>query len=134
MRCNILSRYLDIVTKIVSSSICNVIKQNESELANIDLQIEPIMVVNFIFILLFSASLKWLYLWNRTLNFDGGFSIIKIWNWGIIMKMKAVFLFCLIASHLNLSLVWNCAERDYSQCVITILVFMQFRGLHNFMK
>ena len=33
--------------------ICDVIKQNESELANIDFLIEPIIVFNFLCILLF---------------------------------------------------------------------------------
>ena len=56
-------------------SICDVIKQNESELTNIDFQIEPIITFNFLCILLFFASLKWLYLWNRILNFDGGFQL-----------------------------------------------------------
>ena len=32
---------------------CDEIKQNESELANIDFEIEPIMVFNFLCILLF---------------------------------------------------------------------------------
>ena len=33
--------------------ICDVIKQNESELANIDFEIEPIIVFNFLCIFLF---------------------------------------------------------------------------------
>ena len=33
--------------------ICDVIKQNESELANIDFEIQPIIAFNFLCILLF---------------------------------------------------------------------------------
>ena len=56
--------------------VCYVIKQNESELADIDFQIEPITVFNFLCILLFLASLKGLYLWNQMLNFDRVFSVV----------------------------------------------------------
>ena len=37
----------------VTGHICDVIKQNELELANVDFEIEPIIVFNFLCILLF---------------------------------------------------------------------------------
>ena len=51
-----------ILQEVLRLDICDAIKQNESKLADIDLQIEPKVVFNFLCILLFLASLKWLYL------------------------------------------------------------------------
>ena len=45
--------------------ICDV----KSELAIIDFEIQPIIAFNFLFLSLFWASLKWLYLWNCMLSF-----------------------------------------------------------------
>ena len=59
---------------------CDVFKENEWELANIDFEIEPIIVFYFHCILLYLASQKWLYLWNCKFNFDGGFNRIQLQN------------------------------------------------------
>ena len=63
-------------TQVGKIIICDVIKQNELELANIDFYIELIIAFNFLCILSFWASLKWLYLWNRLLNFYVIFNMI----------------------------------------------------------
>ena len=71
------------------------IKQNESEIPNINFKIEQIIVFNF------------LYLWNWMLNFDG-FSVWKLWYWGMQWNWKLSYFFfssdsyCLIASQMSL--------------------------------
>ena len=54
--------------------LCDVIKQNESELANIDFKIQSIITSNFLCIFMFWAALKCWYLLNQKSNFDGGFT------------------------------------------------------------
>ena len=95
--------------KLINCRLCDVIKQNESELANVDFEIRLKIAFNFVCIVLFWASLKWLlYLWNHKINFDGvSFSRINHGQgqWSIWYNLKLfvfVFLsldsFCLIAS------------------------------------
>ena len=56
-------------------------------------------------LILFWVSLKWLYLWNRMLNFYRDFSVILLWCWGIQWNDVSFFSssdsFCLIASQLH---------------------------------
>ena len=54
--------------------ICDVIKQNESELANIAFKIQLIISLNFLCILLFWASPNLWFLLNRKSNSDGIFT------------------------------------------------------------
>ena len=67
-----------ICTKSLSKSlgICDVIKQNESELTVIEFLDRANNSIQFplYFIVL---SITKLYLWNHTFNFDGVFSMIK---------------------------------------------------------
>ena len=89
-------------------NICDVIKQNELELAIIDFEIQPIIALNSLCISLFWASLTLLYLWNLMINFDGGFSKI-CWGWGIHKTWKLYFylfsssdsFWLMIASHIG---------------------------------
>ena len=54
-------------------SICDVIKQNQSEVGNVDFKIEPNKAENVFCFLLFLASFICSYLWNRLTNFNGVF-------------------------------------------------------------
>ena len=58
--------------------ICEVIKQNESYVGNIDFEIHPTIVWNSFCILLFSAGQNCLYLLNRKSDFDKVFSKTKL--------------------------------------------------------
>ena len=49
---------------------CDVIKQNQSEVGNIDFTIQPNKAENFFCFLLFLASFNWSYLWNHSINFN----------------------------------------------------------------
>ena len=51
---------------------CDVIKQNQSELRNIDLKMEPNKAEN-VFCFLYFGIFKCSYLWNRLTNFNGVF-------------------------------------------------------------
>ena len=53
--------------------ICDVIKQNQSEVGNIDFKIEPNKAENVFCFLLFLASLNCSYLRNQLTNFQWGF-------------------------------------------------------------
>ena len=50
--------------------ICDVIKQNQSELGNIDFEIEPNKAENVFCFLLFLASVNCSYLWNQLTDFN----------------------------------------------------------------
>ena len=50
-------------------TICEVIKQNDSELANIDFEMKQITAFIFLCMLLFWAALKRLHLWNHKVVF-----------------------------------------------------------------
>ena len=50
--------------------ICDVIKQNQSEVGNIDFKIEPNIAENIFCFLLFLASFNCSYLWNQLTNFN----------------------------------------------------------------
>ena len=52
---------------------CDVIKQNQSEVGNIDFKIEPNKAENIFCFLLFLASFNCSYLWNQLTNFNGFF-------------------------------------------------------------
>ena len=70
--------YAQKVTKLVNiekcgpllSSICDVIKQNESELANTAFKIKPNKAYSFFCVLLFVQSFNCLYLWNQFVGFS----------------------------------------------------------------
>ena len=49
---------------------CDVIKQNQSEVGNIDFKIEPHKAENVLCFLLCLASFNCLYLWNKLPNFN----------------------------------------------------------------
>ena len=55
-------------------SICDVIKQNESELANTVFKIQPNKADRFFCFLLFVQSFNCLYLWNQLPNLSGVFT------------------------------------------------------------
>ena len=59
-------------------SKCEVIKQNESYVKNIDFQIHQFIVWNSFCILLFSAGQNVLYLWNRKSDFNEIFRKAKL--------------------------------------------------------
>ena len=52
---------------------CDVIKQNQSEVGNIDFKIEPNKAENVLCFLLFLASFNCSYLRNQLSNFNGVF-------------------------------------------------------------
>ena len=54
-------------------NICDVIKQNQSEVGNIDFKIQPNKADNVFCFLLFLASFNCSYLWNQLTNFNGVF-------------------------------------------------------------
>ena len=77
---NWLQYYRDIVPDLnmyvcimLNTHICDVIKQNQSEVGNIDFKIEPNKIENAFCFLLFLASFKCSYLWNHLTNFNGVF-------------------------------------------------------------
>ena len=88
--------------------ICDVIKPNELELANIDFLDKTNNSIQFpLYCIVLSTTINLMYLCDRMLNFDGVFSVIQLLNWGIQYKQKQSFYFCpsldsynLIASHL----------------------------------
>ena len=51
-------------------TICDVIKQNQSEVGNIDFKKEPNKAENVFCFLLFLASFNCSYLWNQLTNFN----------------------------------------------------------------
>ena len=53
--------------------ICDVIKQNQSQVGNIDFQIEPNKAENVFCFLLFLGSFICSYLWNQLTYFNGVF-------------------------------------------------------------
>ena len=53
--------------------ICDVIKQNQSELRNINFKTEPNKTENVFYFLSFLASFNRSYLWNQLTNFNGVF-------------------------------------------------------------
>ena len=55
------------------TSICDVIKQNQSEVRNIDFKIEPNKAENVFCFLLFLASFNCSYLWIQLTNYNGVF-------------------------------------------------------------
>ena len=57
--------------------ICDLIKQNESELANTVFKIQPNKTCSFFCFLLFVQSFNCLYLWNQLTNLCGDFSKLK---------------------------------------------------------
>ena len=50
---------------------CDVIKQNQSEVRNIDFKIEPNKAENVFCFLLFLTSINCSYLWNQWTNLNG---------------------------------------------------------------
>ena len=61
----------------MSGNICDVIKQNESELANTVFKIQPNKADSFFCFLLFVQSFNCLYLWNQLSNLCGVFTKLK---------------------------------------------------------
>ena len=55
------------------TEIVGVIKQNQSEVGNIDFKIEPNKTENVFCFLLFLASFNCSYICNQLTNFNGGF-------------------------------------------------------------
>ena len=72
MHCTLQQIYLKII-------ICDVIKQNESELTNTVFKIQPNKADSFFCFLLFVQSFNCLYHWNQ-LSISVGFSPIKAWT------------------------------------------------------
>ena len=64
---------VDIIIIIIIIIICDVIKQNQSEVWNIHLKIESNKAENVFCFLLFLASFNCSYLWNQLTNFNGVF-------------------------------------------------------------
>ena len=58
---------------LLIGDICDVIKQNQSEVRNIDFKIELNKAENVFCFLLFLASFNCSYLWNQLNNFNGVF-------------------------------------------------------------
>ena len=61
------------VNAIAVANICDVIKQNQSEVGNIDFKIEANKAENVFCFLLFLASFNCSYLWNQLTNSNGIF-------------------------------------------------------------
>ena len=72
----------------VKDAICDVNKQNQSELRNIDFKIEPNKAKNVFCFLLILASFNCSYLWNQLTNFNEVFCKIWLWKWCIQLKRK----------------------------------------------
>ena len=84
--------------------ICDVIKQNKSELANNVFKIQPNKDDSFFCFLLFVKSFNCLYLWNQLTNLCRGFTKLKPKQYPNRKCQKSYFStsdsFCLIASHI----------------------------------
>ena len=91
--------------QILNQHKCDVIKQNESELANTVFKIQPNKADSFFCFLLLVQSFNCLYLWNQLPNLCGVFTKLKPEQYQIWHNrkcQKTYFLtsdsFCLIAS------------------------------------
>ena len=95
-------------------TICDVIKQNESELADIDFEIQAIIAFNFLCIWLFRASLTMAISMEPQVQFQWGFHQNIALTVRHICQLKTLFSFysssdsfCLIASHTCMPLKWH---------------------------
>ena len=78
---SIIVRLQSIKDRVRYCHICDVMKQNQSEVRNIDFKIEPNKAENVFCFLLFLASFNYLYLWNPLTNFNWVFCKMKLWKY-----------------------------------------------------
>ena len=63
----------DLWIQYIEHIICDVIKQNQLEVGNIDFKIKPNNTENVFYFLLFLTSFNCSYLWNQLTNFNAVF-------------------------------------------------------------
>ena len=121
-------------------SKCDVIKQNELELANTVFKIQPNKADSFFCFLLFVQSFNCLYLWNQLPNLCGVFTKLKPQQYpnrkcqknqkSYFFDFRLILLYRITNTKLILKPIAGYCKIDWSNWIICHLIFVRHKNLN----